>query len=105
MKEYFRCEVPSWMDTVLFLTFPVIRETKCGVYIDCGKRKFICESRAGRKVYKRYAWPTKKEALESFIARKQAQLEYLDRQAKLAERGMSIAIEESTIKLITDGRK
>lgn len=106
--EYYRCEVPSWADEVLYTGFKVIRKTKCGAYIDYGKPKFICERKKDIPVYKRYAWPTKKEALKSFIARKHAQLEYLDRQRRIAERGLNMANAELVNfgpKLLTDGNK
>ena len=64
--------------------FKVIKATPCGVQLDIGR--FVKTS--GRK---RFAWPTKAEALESFKARKQRQLGILRAQASRAERALAMA--------------
>lgn len=53
------------------MEFRVVRHTRCGVWIDVwGQEKFINNS-----FHKRFAYPTKKEALHSFIMRKRRQIQ------------------------------
>ncbi len=62
-------------------TFHVVKETPKGCWIDVyGKRKFILND-----AVKRYAYPTKELALQSFIARKRRQCAILRAQLKNAE--------------------
>jgi len=61
------------IDRVHKVTFPLVRETRCGYWINVwGDDKWV--SKTSRK---RYAYPTEKLALESYIARKKSQLEIL----------------------------
>lgn len=72
----FRCEGNRYSDGDCYLAFydyAIVKETPCGVWIDLfGKKKFVLSG-----TRKRYAYPTKKEALESFIKRKSRQVRIL----------------------------
>jgi hypothetical protein len=59
--------------TLYFIEVPVVKVTPKGFWLDYyGSRKFVrAEAR------KRWAYPTKQEALESFIARREKQLKIL----------------------------
>jgi hypothetical protein len=46
-----------------------------------------------RDCNKRFAWPTKEEALTSFIARKRRQLSILEHQTDIAKAALRIALE------------
>ena len=57
-------------------SYRILRHTKCGVWInaDCQERFVLNNAR------KKYAYPTKKEALRSFKIRKSRQLQHIIRQ-------------------------
>jgi hypothetical protein len=66
---------------VYLLEFKITKRTAKGAWIDVyGKRRFVLNE--GRK---RYGYPTEKEAVASFIARKNMQLKYLARGISQAE--------------------
>ena len=93
----YRYEAVNSLDA-LFLQvhmFPIIKRTPKGVWIDVwGLKKFVLLS--GRK---RFAWPTKEEALFSFQKRKEAQIRILTSQLKTAEEGLRLS--QLTMKEIT----
>jgi len=61
--------------------YPIKRKTKCGFWIhEGGQDRFVLDS--GRK---RFAWKTEALAIESFKARKVAQIRILKAQLKRAE--------------------
>ena len=62
--------------------FNLVKETQCGYWIEIelGKNKWVSKTSV-----KRFAYPTKREALNSFIARKKRQTELLRYQLKDAE--------------------
>ena len=64
-----------------------VKKTPKGAWIEraYGIRKFVLDH--GRK---RYAWPTKEEAWESFLARKRKQVQILRRQLVAAERALEM---------------
>jgi len=80
-------------------TYEVIKETKCGVWIRYLKnnkysydpfkfvegKKFILEKGVNHFTRKRFAWPTKEEALASYIARKESQIGILSSQLNNAK--------------------
>lgn len=69
-------------------TFPVVRRTPKGVWVkpEYEPKKFILTN-----AHKRYACPTKDEALESFIKRKEKQLRLLSAQVKNIESALALA--------------
>jgi hypothetical protein len=76
--------------------FPIIRETPKGVWIDVSYggdpeefKRFVLN-----EAHRRYACRTKEEALESFIARKKAQIRILNGQLKTAEMALMLALKE-----------
>ena len=87
-KNLFRYDGTYWGDELgpgeahLYADyFPVVKETPKGCWIDVyGKRKFVLNDST-----KRYAYPTKELALQSFIARKRRQAGILRAQLKNAE--------------------
>ncbi|MFA5600827.1 MAG: hypothetical protein WDA06_09565 [Phenylobacterium sp.] len=67
--------------------YEILKKTPKGAWIEGkGKRRFILDD-ACRK----WAWPTKKEALISFLARKRKQLHILDKQFYVAKQSQSLA--------------
>lgn len=82
-KFWFRAEgnVFSSTTNIDIQEFEVVKETPKGVWLDVyGKRKFVLNL-----AYKRWAYPTAKEALESLIARKTRYLSILHARIRLAE--------------------
>lgn len=73
-----RIELETWRE---------VKKTPKGAWIErtYGVRKFVLDH--GRK---RYAWPTKEEAWESFLARKRKQAQILRRQLVAAERAIEM---------------
>ena len=67
-----------------------LRETKCGWWVDMG---FDDEKWVSNRGKKRFAYPTKEEALQSFIARKSRQAMLLEKQLRGAKEALSIAKE------------
>lgn len=65
--------------------YPVEKETPCGVWLDLGwgARRFVLHG-----ARKRWACPTREEAKESFIARKQKHLRILRAQVECVERAL-----------------
>lgn len=66
--------------------FPILKHTKCGVWIEVfWQKRFVnLNSR------KRYACPTKQEALASYHARKRRQVGILRHQLKRAEAALTL---------------
>jgi hypothetical protein len=66
-----------------------VKTTPKGVWIEraYGNKKFVLNY--GRK---RYAWPSKEEAWESFLARKRKQAQILRRQLVAAERALEMSM-------------
>jgi hypothetical protein len=82
------------LDVLIFEhQFELIKETKCGYWIgdSLGKHWVSKTSK------KRFAYPTRKEAIESFIARKKQQIRYMKIKAKRAE----VALEKGLKLLFT----
>jgi len=69
------------------LEFEVIKETECGVWIRAvlfsDVRRFVLDD-----ARKRYAYPTKKLALESFVCRKKSQIKILKFQLSCSEQAL-----------------
>lgn len=69
--------------------YPVLRTTPSGVWLDVyGQERFV--KAAARK---RFACPTKEEALVSFQARKQRQLRILESQVRLVKKAIYMSNE------------
>lgn len=70
-------------------SFRVIKETPCGVWLDSfGGRRFVL-----RDARKRFACPTKEDALASFRARKEKQLRILKKRIRHVERCLTLVRE------------
>lgn len=89
LKELYRYHEGHYSEHGLMLiltTFPIIKKTPCGVKIDVyGKQKFV-----NLGAQKRYACPTKEEALESFHARKRRQIKLLKHSLAKAEAALKL---------------
>jgi len=76
------------LNVVKCLVFDEVRETPKGHYIDSytkyGNQRWV--SKTSRK---RFAYPTKKEALTSFLARKKRQVSILEHQLTNAKSGLA----------------
>lgn len=71
---------------IVHCTYPVIRHTKCGAWLDVyGKEKW-----ASKTSKRKFACPTKEQAKKSFIARKKAQIRILRRKLKTAEEALEM---------------
>lgn len=94
MTYYYRYEVINWTDHKIQLVlheFPILRKTPCGIKIEqwSGKERFIHEF-----AKKKFAWPTKEEALISFRARKKRQISILKAQLRKAELALTLEPDE-----------
>jgi hypothetical protein len=77
-------------------TFSLIKETRCGWWIlqthVLGEYAAICTKRwVSKTACKRFAYPTKKEALVNFIARKRRQISMLNYQLDRAGQAWELA--------------
>ncbi len=98
--EFYRYEV-TFYNTVPILelvTFVLLRETKCGYWIspsflrdynNLWKEQY--KRWIPKKSKKRYAYPTKKEALVNYIKRSKMRLQYLERDIHRTTSGISQA--------------
>jgi len=84
---------------VHFETYHVLKETDCGYWIglyprdskhveEDMKNPYIWKKWVSKNGRKRFAYPTKKEALESFIIRKRRQIGHAEKQKLFAERSL-----------------
>jgi hypothetical protein len=88
---YYRAEAWSLTnaDHVTYYEYSVIRKTPHGVVIqDGGGTRRIAENIGGRITIKRWAWPTKVEALESLYQRKLKQIGILSSRLEWAQKEM-----------------
>lgn len=76
---------------VYLRTFPVVRTTRCGVWIQCASYDLKGDKFVLSNARKRFAYPTKKEALAAFIARKRSQYGILMGQAEWARAALTAA--------------
>lgn len=86
---YYRFHETRYSGGVMMLlmsTFPVLRQTPAGVWLDvCGRERFVkVDAR------KRFACPTEEEALQSFHARKRRQVRILRYQLASAEAALRL---------------
>lgn len=93
---YYRVHEQLYTESRLMLvetTFVVLRYTPKGAWIDeYGTPRFILTS-----ARKRYACPTKEEALASYHARKRRQVEILRHQLKRAEAALTLQPDNATV--------
>lgn len=75
---------------LVLVEFPVLRETRCGVRLTDGK--FIL-----KQARKRFACPTKEEAMESFKRRKIVQISILKAQLRSAELDLALHMNEPRV--------
>jgi len=74
--------------------FKLVKETPCGYWITFDTDHFASWRKWIPKISnKRYAYPTKAEALYSFIRRKQMQIKHCERDLQNAKQVLSIAKE------------
>jgi GR25 family glycosyltransferase involved in LPS biosynthesis len=73
-------------------SFPVIKHTKCGCWIDlgCGRKKFI-----NLDAHRKWAHPSLEEAMKSFVARKKRQIVLLRLQLLKAEASVYLKAEDA----------
>jgi len=91
-KEYYRVE-PYYDESypvykLIYYVYSVIKETPKGVWIRCSyqRKRFILNTSR-----KKYAYPSKEEALYSFIKRKERQIKILSRKLSDAEDLLKLA--------------
>lgn len=94
--DTFGDEVPGSDIQLVLYKFRIVKETLKGVWISFGlvsnnRDKFVLLG-----AHKKYACLTKKEALESYVKRKQRQIEILSNQLHDAQTALSLA---DTIKI------
>ena len=71
---------------VVCLEYEVKKETKCGYWIDLlGKNKWV-----SKKTTKRFAYPDKDQAMESFKKRKKRQIKILKANLEIAECALAL---------------
>lgn len=89
-------ESVTGMRVVIEVTeYPIIKTTTCGAWIYAyGKKKFVNLQRK-----KKFACATVEDAYESFIYRKQRQIEILKKSLENAEMALSIATHRNNNKL------
>lgn len=72
---------------VILREFLITKITPRGAWVDnYGTPRFVLSG-----AYKRFACPTKKEAIESFIARKKRQVRILTAQCEIAQKSLLVA--------------
>lgn len=77
---------------VLLEEYDQIKETPCGVWLRYSRWAFYSKQHWMKKgARKKFACPTKEEALESFVARKRRQLDILRYQTERAEEALARA--------------
>lgn len=88
INKLYRYDVENWDGTTLHgQDFKIVRHTPKGFWIDVwGKEKWV-----NNYSNKRYAYPTKKEALESLIKRRTRYISILKARLKQSEEGIELA--------------
>jgi hypothetical protein len=98
-RHFYRYETMLLCDGELKLTLnviPVLRQTRCGVQLNIGykKTKFInSESK------KKWAYPTKEEAFQGFLARKMRQVAILEYNLEIAKGSLQLTPENDSVQL------
>jgi len=85
--EFGHSEGPGTMQLMCH-EYRVLKETPCGVWLDLFQKRFV-----KRNAKKRFACPTKEEALKSFKRRKEVQIRILQAQLDRAFRALQMAAE------------
>jgi hypothetical protein len=80
----------DWKVSIHLCKYPVQRVTRTGGWIHSTGTRFV--SATGRK---RFAYPTEKEAWESFLIRKRRRVEYLASQLQYAKAAFELAQAET----------
>lgn len=80
---------------LVLVEYPVLRVTRCGVRLKDGR--FIL-----KQARKRFACPTKEEAMESYKRRKAVQISILQAQLRSAERDLALAGGEARVEKYRD---
>ena len=71
--------------------YEVIKETPCGYWIQLYSFSFDQKKWVSGNAKKRFAYPTKIEAMTSFKARKNSQIKILESQLKKAKQALDLA--------------
>jgi hypothetical protein len=90
MKFYrFECRNSEVGVQIELITYSLIRETKAGYWIGylIGGRH-ICPKLIPKKSLKRFAYPTKKEALTNYVKRSEKRVRILNSQLQTTELGI-----------------
>lgn len=73
-----------------FEVFPVVRRTKCGCWVEeYGKKRFVLD-----QAKKKLAYPTKELARESFVRRKERQIQILNKRLEEVRTLLSVLARE-----------
>lgn len=93
-ERWYRYEQWLFTDGIVKIrcdSFPILRKTRCGVWLDLGfgEKRFVLSN-----AKKRWACPTKGEAMESFKARKLRQIKILDGQLKRSKEALKLIKKE-----------
>lgn len=96
-KELLVMGIPDRPGVTIFEeTFMVKRETRCfyvinrmGLSPDMDKEKYVSKTARAR-----FAYPSKQEAMQSFVMRKHWQIKHLERQMEMAKKALVLAQEE-----------
>ena len=74
---------------VIITTYYAVRTTPRGCWVASGSYAPLHHVRDGAR--RRFAWPTKREALESLVARKRAEIAHLERRLQEARQKLAAA--------------
>ena len=87
--DLYRCDMSAHEGghvSVSLHGYTVSKKTACGYWVDIyGQKKWVCAS-----AKKRFAYPTKAEAIASFRARKRRQIAILTAQIRDAEAALAV---------------
>lgn len=97
MRKLYRYEYDDFTYQLRVDEFNIIKETRCGVWIQKYSWSLTHKKFVNMHATKRFAWETKEEALKSFIARKTRQVEILENELNRAKSGLFLAQEQNNL--------
>lgn len=71
--------------------YKIVKETRCGWWVTCFCFPTVKPRWVSKSGKKRYAYPTKEEALTNYIARKRSQIQHCKNNIAQAEDGLRLA--------------
>ena len=93
---FYRYEIAyGTVDNLVLREFTLAKETPGGYWISLGLHSISKDKWISKSSKKRYAYPTKEEALINYIKRTEKRLRILESQIKLCKTGLSQANELS----------